>query len=97
MHDRVHESLATLVAFMGTPDDAAVASVARGEIPHLVGAIEELLEEHRPGRGTRCTVCRPKRWFRRGRRCLPCRAYLAVQLHLVRAAPHRRHNTPSAA
>jgi predicted alpha/beta hydrolase len=38
MYQRVREALATLIAFMGTPDDAVVASVARGEIPRMVAA-----------------------------------------------------------
>ncbi|MFI9388927.1 hypothetical protein [Kutzneria sp. NPDC052558] len=95
--DGVHESLATLVAFMGTTDDAIVAAAARREVPRLVGVIEVLLEDHQPGCDTLCAACRPKRGLRWKRRCLPCRVYLAVQLHLDGAATLSRHYTTSTA
>jgi hypothetical protein len=61
-----------------------LADLARTEIPLLVAALRDTLEEHRPDSRGRCPICRARfarlRFRRRGH--TPCRAYLAVQLRL---------------
>jgi len=86
LSDELDKQLSVLTGFMANTDDAAVAVVARGEIPHLVDAVRALLEEHQLDEKGRCRVCRV-RWRLPGRRVTtPCRAYLAAHLCLSGAA-----------
>jgi hypothetical protein len=65
-------------------DSRKLAGLARAEIPLLVAALRDTLEEHRPDSRGRCPVCRTRFTRPRFRRRAhtPCRAYLAVQLRL---------------
>jgi hypothetical protein len=84
MQATVQRRLADLTRSVDESDTEKLADLARAELPLLVAALRDTLEEHRPDSRGRCPVCPPRfarlRLRRRGHP--PCRAYLAVQLRL---------------
>jgi hypothetical protein len=102
LDESMSAQLGTLADFVVRADDAALASVAKSEIPPLVATVRALLEEHKPDANGQCRVCKVRRvrflffWWRRPN--VPCRAYLTAFQHLVGIASEQvseggRHST----
>jgi hypothetical protein len=89
----LHNRLGDLARRAQRGDDDTAVHLGRVELPKIITALRELLDEHRPDERGRCATCRRRR-FRR-RLPSPCRAYLAAHLCLVIADEtqpgNRRH------
>jgi hypothetical protein len=77
----LHARLGDLVRRAQRGDDDTAANLARVELPKIITALRELLDEHTPDERGRCATCRRKRFSRK--LPSPCRAYLAAHLCLM--------------
>jgi hypothetical protein len=100
MQATVQRRLSDLTRSVDESDTEKLADLARVELPLLVAALRDTLDEHRPDSRGRCPVC-PVRFARLRlwrRSHTYCRAYLSVQLRLgtdaarlpARAGHHQR-------
>jgi hypothetical protein len=84
----VRARLAELAEVTRFADDAALAAVARVELPKLADTVSQLLAAHHPDDSGRCRTCKHP-WYRRGA-AAPCRAYLSAYLRLLAATDDKK-------
>ncbi|MFC6093937.1 hypothetical protein [Saccharothrix lopnurensis] len=94
MGEEIGVYLDAVARVVETGDDDALASIARIEVPGMLGAVRDALAGHAPDERGRCPLCRGRRlpWWRG--QTVPCRFYRAIRDRLIPPETGRRHTLP---